>query len=78
MSIIASVSFIAIDFNGCIHTLVWEELKFKSILINRNPYNVSSKFQFYQSMLTLFDMGGGRWPPKMFLTTVPKRVGGGS
>ena len=22
--------------------------------------------------------GGPRWPPKMFLTTVPKRLGGGS
>ena len=31
--------------------------------------------------LTLFDMGGGGGidgPPKMFLTTVPKRFGGGS
>ena len=29
--------------------------------------------------LTLFDMGGGHdGPPKMFLTTVSKRVGGGS
>ena len=29
--------------------------------------------------LTLFDMGGGAWwPAKMFLTTVPKRVRGGS
>ena len=28
--------------------------------------------------LTLFDMGGPRWPPKMFLPTVPKRLGGGS
>ena len=30
-------------------------------------------------VLTLFDMGGGGiMPPKMFLTTVPKRFGGGS
>ena len=29
-------------------------------------------------LLTLFDMGGGMMPPKMFLTTVPKRLGGGS
>ena len=29
--------------------------------------------------LTLFDMGGHNDPPKkMFLTTVPKRLGGGS
>ena len=28
--------------------------------------------------LTLFDMGGHDGPPKMFLTIVPKRLGGGS
>ena len=32
-----------------------------------------------QVTLTLFDMGGGgMMAPKMFLTTVPKRLGGGS
>ena len=35
----------------------------------------------WSGMLTLFDIGGGGgawWPPKMFLTTVPRRLRGGS
>ena len=36
-------------------------------------------YQILQISLTLFDMGGGHdGPPKMFLTTVPKRLVGGS
>ena len=32
----------------------------------------------FSASLTLFDMGGHDGPPKMFLITVPKRLGGGS
>ena len=40
---------------------------------------VRHNFHAAISALTLFDMGGGHdGPPKMFLTTVPKRFGRGS
>ena len=32
----------------------------------------------FDTDLTLFDIGGGMMAPKMFLTTMPKRLGGGS
>ena len=32
----------------------------------------------FKTFLTLSDMGGGMMAPKMFLTTVPKRLAGGS
>ena len=38
----------------------------------------NAKLTLTQFYLNLFDMGGPWWPPKMFLTTVPKRLRGGS
>ena len=47
--------------------------------LNTEDYRAFCVVQtIHVSKLTLFDMGGGIMPPKMFLTTVPKRLGGGS
>ena len=59
------------------HTFFHRRLNY--YLLNFQKESVSSNF-LSGSFLTLFDMGGGGHdgPPKIFSTTVPKRVGGGS
>ena len=50
-------------------------------LITKEPifgFGILDLKDHFSASLTLFDMGGALWPPKMFLPTVPKRLGGGS
>ena len=63
--------------------LTWRNLKYVrsttfSLIHKKSSKTAKIKAMLKLGQLTLFDMGGHDAPPKMFLTTVHKRLGGGS